>query len=212
MTKNPVKKISKKKLIKAITVSNKALKEATPAQKRVMIANDVIAGLKANKLNARCGEYFEPYPTSNKTIKASVGALALEAPKKELRSFLHDIPVCDVCVRGGIFVCAVKRFNQFSVKKADDLLKKDDEGTKPGYILVREIDKKYFSEKQLALMEVAFEGEDERLPLNSQLTPGEKSKAGAFYRTHSSVVGNDAETRMTAIMKNVIKNKGTFVP
>lgn len=114
---------------------------------------------------------------------------------------LEKLP-CKVCALGGIFAATVKRFNKF--ESVPDLSMDE------GYDYLED----YFSKQQLDMIECAFElghgrvfyeenniyGDNElgKKLGNSCIEFGKQYKAG--------------EARMVAIMKNIIKNNGSFKP
>lgn len=104
---------------------------------------------------------------------------------KQVCELLKQKP-CYVCVIGALFVGQVERFNKL---KYNGPLYSDD---------IREELTKAFSMKQLEMIEACFEGwYDDNLK---------------FDGTPFSNKYPDATKRMEAIMRNIIRNKGTFVP
>jgi hypothetical protein len=150
-------------------------KNLTPNQKRVAVAKDVIAALKARKI----------YPVH------SYGHVTLERyttfePNTELRSVLPKAKSCEACAIGAVFLAVVGRDDAFKIDSGycgrethvvswsrDDIVQRL---------------QCLFSHEQLDLMEKVYELDGEEIGRNA------------------------SEVRMVEIMKNVIRNNGTFKP
>lgn len=153
------------------------------AEARVEIAKDVLEGLKRGKLKATKGKYLE---------------FAINKPAYSMFEFRAELPSigqCQVCALGGLFVALVGRVN-------DCKMQVDGSGERSGSVDCEKLAKyfseklaKYFSEEQLHLIENHFEG--------WMNYPGGRT----YLETWP-----DPTERMTAIMKNIVKNKGTFKP
>lgn len=177
-------------LAKLTAASNRAFAKASPAKKRVMIAQDVLAALKARRLKARAGMYL-------------VGDLA--GKKGELRDILPTVPPCSVCAKGAIMLCTVMRRDRVKVNDVFGYYDHFDERTEnrrsafKGRKMSRLLGG-VFSPSQLAMIENEFEGRhydesDPRAP--GPLGYGLPETSGR---------------RLVAIMENIVKNGGTFVP
>ncbi len=135
---------SRKAIAKAIREANNNFDKMTAAQKRVAIAKDVIAQLGKEKYNAESGTYLqldESLP-SNK--------------KQQLIDIFADpeMPTCTVCARGAMFCSAVRKFNDCTVgnvngSDASNLVSSN----------FQKYERKFFSYKQVSLIESAFEVE-----------------------------------------------------
>ena len=183
------------KYIKSIERSNSKFLKMTPAKQRVQIAKDVIAALKAKRLEAEHQTYLQVggYITENRI---------LENESDSFKDTLKTIPTCTVCAKGAIFTCTVARKNKVTNEQAMsqnwdcDSLSKSLKGT--------------FSAHQLRLIETEFEDDDidgfgdaiARIAGAREIRP--------VMELHE--LFNNAEDRMIAIMKNIIANKGTFKP
>ena len=93
-----------------------------------------------------------------------------------------NISSCEVCGIGGLFVGALMKFDGLRAVEAPIL----------SFTAMCDHLLKYFSEAQLKLVEDAFEGWNKLQEYYSQY-PKDKQ-------------------RLAAIMKNIIRNKGTFKP
>lgn len=92
---------------------------------------------------------------------------------------------CQVCARGAIFLAKAVRFDAVKVSQMND------------YGRNNEMMSDFFAADQLRDIEVWFEG----------WYGNSGGKAHLFYLKYP-----DAKKRLTLILKNIIKNQGTFVP
>ena len=175
---------------------NAEFKKANKAQKRVMIAQDVLAQLKTKRYVAESGcwvqaNYNSAVPLADIKYKDSVQDLFAE----------KTIESCNVCALGGLFMSCTNFNNNTLLEELDDV--SEDLGN-----LIDEEEKlsnklnKIFSTSQLKLIEAYFEAnggyfrdydEDDRIE--------------AFYNKHPS-----DKKRLQLIMENIVENEGTFVP
>jgi hypothetical protein len=198
-------KFSKKleKLNAKIKEQNEAFKKMSPAQKRVAIAHDVLAALKAKKYKAAQRVYCDI------NFNDSCGLeVEKQGQKMELQTLLVGgaIESCNVCAIGSIFTSKVAIGNDFKVNVEKDeydgdiMLEQDmnDDG-----MLIKSL-RGIFTETDLRLIEYAFEGEDIAEKFESR---SEKfhDKMVEFYESFKS-----PHDRLVGIMKNIIKNEGTF--
>ncbi len=170
---------------------------ATKKERRIAIAKDAIAQIKAGKYESSPGVlcYFpeEMYELSDRDPKLS--------GQKVLKTKLKATGPCYVCARGALFVSLVRKENKVDLR---DL------------VYAKNIDEKLtnlFGRNQWTLMEAYFEG----YRLSYQLQNTNALKFGLrkypdldtekFYRKYQN-----AEDRLIAILKNLIKNGGTFNP
>lgn len=190
---SPIKKVVKKsvktsKVVKKVDLKldiekgNKRFAKLTAPQKRVAIAKDVLLSIKTGIVIPTCGNYF---------------SLTKKLDGKTLQEGLCDVnsPIsCKVCGMGAVFVSKVKLGNTFEM---DGSYVSDDEMT--------ENLEGIFSTKQLRLIEHAFEGFHAGF---ANITDTEETKCENKFRYKYS----EPSERMQAIMKNIIKNNGTFKP
>lgn len=187
---------------KAIQKANENFQKMKPEEKRIAIAKDVIAQLKAKRYKARTGQYLTVKPSKNSMPSNN---------KEQLIGVLCDVDTkCNCCARAAIFASAVSNFNNYKFKEASeyrfesffadsvydkqfDFSSEDIEGT----------ERKYFNPKQIEMIETCFEMDEE---FSYSLTEQIASAAVAYGKS----MGN-AEKRMIGIMENIIKNKGEFV-
>ena len=222
------KSLASKAINKLITKSNKQTKEDNTAfakmskeEARVHIAEDVLASLYTNRIMPRSGTWLES--TSMKgTWSDDV------KPKSEANAVFKKIKTCNACAVGGMFLCAIERNNNITVRKLLKLSKDDIEFDEEHNHTISDDEvvddhdgeemmtylKRWFTYTQLKLIESAFElGE-------GGLSDGEGG--GRFFSkkrdedTDELIYHRDFEMddapRMRLIMENIIVNKGTFCP
>jgi hypothetical protein len=165
---------------------------------RVAIAKDVLHQLDIKRFRATSGTYFASDSLSN-VINNSIDPAHRQVTPE-------DISQCRVCVMSAVCVATLDRFNTLSLLDAYPTL------NEPGLIVNYTHKHAGFSEKQMRLMETAFEG----CCLSSLVSEKDEMKAAAFGKgTRRGLRDTDTsadERRMRAIMRNVIKNNGTFKP
>lgn len=195
---------------------NRRYRNATPEQKRVMVARDVLQQIEFEKYQPSCGVYLNiPRLTEFKAdLEATTpwhgGFLYEEYQAKinanltaPLRESLEEADIkCRVCALGAVYMSAVRMRNDATLANAVS-----------GGIRVSRQVTDLFDLEQRDLIESCFEG----MPMYS-LEHGYGSLARApalaalhkrirdFARKHLS-----ADDRMKIIMKNIIRNNGTFV-
>ncbi|MEK6829068.1 MAG: hypothetical protein AABY15_02995 [Nanoarchaeota archaeon] len=181
---------------------NKTFAKMGKMQKRVAIAHDVIASIKANKFKATPGTYCE--------LKLNKKHKFEGAGDVELQSLMESgvVEKCNVCAIGGIFASKVAIGNKFKVSVEEDYWNDNKLGIETDVdddeLLIENLDGIY-TERELRLIEFAFEGEDIR---------------GEFYDEEIDIdalnsykkVHKKADERLIAIMQNIIKNEGKFIP
>ena len=157
------------------------------ARQRVLIAKDVIAQLKSGKLKATTGLYVLLHA---KRFGASVFRPS-DLGKKDVRDVLKErAKKCEVCAVGAIFIAQIMRYDDMPV--TSDMIYHG----YPEYTLNstagRKGDSRFatpFTERQLRNIEDAFE-------------------RWSIYRESFP----EPADRLIAIMRNVIRNNGNFVP
>ncbi len=172
------------KLAMNIEKRNKDFKKLSKAEKRVAIAKDVIAALKAKKYIAETGDYLDiNYSSDNYDSNINQELLCS-----------NDI-TCKVCAVGALFTSKVIISNNFD----SDYVPSDD--------VMRDELSAYFSKNQLYLIEAAFEGwETDEYSKSEIILTLKNNDHMRFHRDY------DTNDRMIAIMNNIVKNKGTFKP
>jgi hypothetical protein len=191
------------KINEALRKSNAAFKKATKAEKRVMIAKDVLTQIKAKRYIPESGTWVDPNWNIRNEIDGTESVQKLFADR--------TIETCNVCALGGLFMSCTNLNNNTCVSDINyggegDLL---GEKIQDGDTLSNGLNK-IFSKKQLQLIEVYFEKGDGWF--------GEDRYTGNYIGEDSRHVQyfNDAypddDERLVEIMKNIVANDGTFVP
>lgn len=168
--------------------ANERFNKMTMPQKAVAVAKDVIAQLKNKRYQATTSVYITNVVTPEVCNSPSAAVLGSK-----------DIS-CNVCARGSMIVSAARLFNQCSLKShRDDVpgpVNRWNSGLDREHCTFRQIEQSIFTREQVAMIEAAFECWYADYP--------ECGKFGGKY--------NNPTDRMIAIMENIVKNKGTFVP
>lgn len=195
-----VKTMTPAQIEREIKRRNKLFEKATPAQKRVLIAKDVLDQIKAQRVQPK-QSYFVRIPE-----------VADHTHGKDFRNaFLGKaLPYCETCAVGGLMLSCTLFNDQHTV--GDDAL-----GHELGYYIrngessaLKNGFLEIFDQRQLCLIEQAFEmGHGEiASPFTDPLDWRHPSEAAiAFGKKYKTTKG-----RLIGIMKNIIDNKGTFKP
>jgi len=181
---------------------NKLFKNATAAEKRVLIAQDVITQIKLKRYVPMEGTWVDPdigFPSDPDMPEAHPFADDT-ASIREL--FLTEkIQSCDCCALGAMFMSCTLYNNQTTVKDFDRETWNFEKHLKDRNFangLAR-----FFSLDQLKLIEAAFEDNCGAFPVKGAEQAIKASKWSDKYP-------ND-DDRLIAIMRNIVKNDGTFV-
>ena len=181
-----MKKLTIEQLNKRIESTNSEYKKATKAQKRVMIAQDILDRMDLAQLRADEGTFVNIKGTMEDDCSI----------KQELEK--GNIKECKVCAKGAILMGIIGRENKVSY----------------GFLLEIDVEnktdvEKVFSKRQLDIMEAAFEGDDVCTMQWNELDEESPTydKAMSFYEKN-----HNSEDRLRGIATNIIENKGTFKP
>lgn len=185
-------------------------------EKAVLVAKDVLAQVKANKYIAKTGSYISMIFEND-----------FEGSIKDNFDQIHQ---CKVCALGSMLMSSTHLGNILTTKDlpnypdADDLRRSDN---------VTELFSSIFTNKQLLLIETAFEsyskfwnetkrqikkryehtpfiyyeGSDRYADGKEKLTFEETLACEMFNRKYP-----DDDKRLNAICRNIIRNKGVFIP
>lgn len=186
-----MKKVEKFNFVEFIKNSNKAFRAAKKAQKRVMIAEDVILRIKNKNINPIVGQILI---FNDKDLDTYSNA----SFKNTLNN--NNLTSCKVCAKGALFCSIIGRTNKITINEADDYESTYSLSGKKGETL-----KKYFSEDQIDMIETAYEGVSYMDIVKDKEVI---NKCQAFYKLNKS----NHTTRMIAICENIIQNQGTFKP
>jgi len=180
---------------------NEKFKKATKAQKRVMIAQDVLDQIRAKRYRAVTGKWVDPVwkrDYESQKIKYSPNHSAKDAFENKA------IDHCKVCALGGLFMSCTNLNNHTTIEdleiEADFYL-----GDRVEYNeKISNGLNRIFSQKQLILIESFFEGGEGYFSSPRDDNYGEEK--GIFYKSYSNY------KRLEIIMQNIIDNDGTFKP
>jgi hypothetical protein len=179
------KKAQFKNLVKRIQRSNKKFESATSAQKIVMVAQDVLALLTLQRIEAEHGTYVR-VPQVEKVKVNEDGNCSMQDVFK-----MPDLPACHVCAIGSAQVAAVLRLNKVEAPADEVRLGKwysyNSNHLNDSDDQISERTQEVFPDSLLREMETAFE--------NGSYDYG-KIKT--------------PKLRLRAIYQNLIDNKGCF--
>lgn len=178
---------------KELKARNAAFNRLSKKKKRIAIANDILARIAAKQIVGESG----------------VWAIAVDPKTNDLQEHLDGNGKCQCCALGAA-ICGVAFF------KDQIELNYDDEAS---YGDNRDELRDIFGEKQLSLIENAFEGgdgyfNDDAYDWDSEDDNGGDLKLKPLYKKAISFGKryNSDTSRLKAIWSNVVKNDGTFVP
>ena len=214
-------KTKKSKSAKKITKNKINFSKLSPERKRVAIAKDVLQQIKLGRYIASAGSYIQ-------ALMMKDGKERWEMAGEDIKRNFTKIKSCEVCAMGACLM---------SITKFENKLKFSDVGASMEQLHNEkniELFSSIFSPEQLLLIEMAFEGDSggtrvgvDLFGLSRNDFKKKIAKCGKFYQKFdlsdkkSSKMSNKEineyreiaeEKRLTAIMKNIIKNKGTFKP
>ncbi len=171
------------------------------AEQRVMIAEDVIAQIKAR--------VYKPMQSVYVSMAIPRGVKSAD----DAQSNLHKVRNCTVCGIGACLISATKFKNTLTIEEMSCPISDDDTKKK-----ARKLLESAFTPNQLAAIESAFEkgynpfgfwstSDREGGGMKGRLTGQMASKVESFGNQYSK-----DNKRLIAIMSNIIANKGTFKP
>ncbi len=190
------------------------------ATQRVLLALDILAMIRAKQVHVETGSYMDVYlnnwlPDEPNYVPNPEEIQANS--EKGKACLLGSDPVCTVCAKGGLVLAHIMRADAATVDEVD------------GYnsslsITARLVDDyAVFDQLQLEGIEAAFEVEvsladehgikiyDEGLDYDDAC---ELTKAGKFIKACANFGRQhlNEERRLAAIMINIVKNSGQFIP
>jgi hypothetical protein len=204
-TKTPKKTKKLTKLQKArreIARRNKLFAAADAAEKRVLIAKDVIAQIKNGNFKAAGGTWVRPMTARHLgNLSVEFGA---DASLREL-VLTDKLGKCDCCALGAMFMSCTLYNNKTTAEDfeqevndgAFDFLVEDKGSISNGL-------NTFFSPAQLRLIEMYFE---RGYGAWSPRSDAETARVELWYETYST-----DRSRLLAIMQNIVDNNGTFKP
>jgi hypothetical protein len=172
-----------KNWVKTIEESNEAFNKMTKAEKRVTIAKDVIKRVDIGQIDA-----YSTFISFDGEVEEG----------KPLKPFFNAIQ-CSACAKGSLFLSYVGRVNKF---------KKEGSFSMDPYSKEMKKIKQIFSQLQLDMIEIAFEGGTFSWTDREKISNKQISKSLEFFKNNT--VGS--RLRLKRIMENIIENNGTFKP
>jgi hypothetical protein len=175
-------------------------RKLTKPQKKVAVALDVIAQIKAQRYKANSGQYIG----ASRTQEEEWCKLA-ESREGDIQSTLSEIKYCEVCAVGSCIL---------SVTKYENKLKWHDIGrvSSDCSSKVTDVLKKVFTGKELTILEVMFEGYYNdggdnygKNQMGATLADDEAKRAKLWYSKY-----DDEDKRLLAIMRRIVKNEGVI--
>ncbi len=188
------------------------------AELRVAVAKDVLKSLKLSEMEASRGSFVQS--------KFDVRNMIVDNDSKKTAQELKK--VCNVCALGACLLSTVALTNEFNF---DERLYSSGIIDLSGPVVFKRLNQ-IFPKEQLYLIENAFEFGNGWL---SNFDPNDSSGAGTFLTDRSGITfkqamkleperqravrfglkypdWNEANERLAAIMRNIVRNKGTFKP
>lgn len=204
-----------KRLAEQVRRANKAFGTSSPAKRRVQLARDVIVQMKIGRINAAHGVWVG-FPKAgalefdgSPDLRNNEDAPLVTDPNTELGTLIQQKETCNCCATGALLVCAVLKADAFPARLlgADPLHGSYRRASKGQPIplsidytdVFRYLGRFFFSKKQLALIEAAFESGEGACGNNV---------AGSYFEGLGRNL--DAAERLELIMQNIIVNDGDF--
>lgn len=167
---------------------NEKFAKASPAEKRVIIAKDILLQLASKRLQASTGIWLD--------AKLDVAA---DRQKEEAQDIILDAKSCNACALGSIFLSTLEHANKFKFNSFN--YKNISQKAEIHYQQFREYLLGFFEHDQLIAIELAFER-----------GAGWYSVADAkSIKYRDFAAGFGASERLEAIMKNIVEHNGEFV-
>lgn len=179
--------------------NNEAFEKLSPAKKRVSIAQDVLAQIKAKKYFAKQETYVNIVgdkqldDAESHTFEFYDQAYARDAQI----ALVNDELSCNVCALGALITSTVKIDDKCSIRELTQIRRGR---VAHGRLL------KYFGHKQLGLIETAFE-RDSTFAVEWRCSKPSIKAALDFGKKRVNTTA-----RLKAIMQNIVDNNGQFVP
>lgn len=187
-----MKPMNKQELSAYIQEKETQFQAASPAERRVLVANDVLLLLKEGQIKASCGSWFH----LDQSLWEEMPATAI---RRDLRSVLHQpasTPICSACALGALFCSLVRYTDQFELSPyygGTAIL-----GDFKSYV------SEHFSMEQICMIEIAFEIGNGRFH-PALRRESEALQFGRLCHTNPTI-------RMAQIFQNIIDNEGDFLP
>lgn len=181
----------------------------TKAEKRVAVAKDVLAQIKAKKLKAKSGVY----------VRAKLSFVPKGGEDVQTLLKQGQITSCSACALGSAFLSYARLYDNVKVERYGEFRPERDtfsyNDATGEYGLAASIlaDRPnvtlgpLFGRPQMELIEQAFEAKNSDWFPDGEAPEKALLAAEAFGKRYSR-----NEDRLVAIMRNIVRNKGTFKP
>lgn len=197
------KPISPSKLKELITKRNKAFEGKTNAEKRVLIAKDVLQQIRKGFFVPERKGFVNINTLGGTTLYSPLSGSEEEQNVREL--LMAGSTGCECCALGGLMLSCTL-FNNKTMTSDSDLFYIGD-GINAGHTFSNGLTE-IFDRCQLELIENAYElGRGYFKYFVCKSSDMERNKAIKFGQKYV-----EPKDRLRAIMKNIIKNKGDFIP
>lgn len=173
------------------------------AEKRIAIAEDILNQIKIGQYDIQQGTWLNvEFPDLNQLVeenklKQTEGSMTQNMLLGGKRLVIN-IPAanCTCCAVGAACASAIRLYNNYELKS----------GELSGFNEGHKVLGKYFTRKQIELFEAAFEKRSDD-SIHKDCTEKELQRAVGFGKNYDT-----DKNRAEAIFKNVVNNKGVFVP
>lgn len=184
----------------------KTWEQMSKKERKIAVAEDVIANIYAKRLNVRTGAYIQPNDTDASYDFDAL--LNFGMKNEEICDKLKE--KCRVCAKGSLFLCKVSKFNGFDLS-GEDINDWSNETTIDGL-------SDAFDEDELNEIEAAFESDPNHLSDSSEYEDCEYDENGddigqeRFEKDFGHWRRNfpEPEDRLLGICQNIVDNGGTF--
>ncbi len=174
---------------------------------RILICYDALLQLRQKKVRARKGKYVV---VKKKNAGDSwTPTINLKNKLNQQIDSVLDKQQCEACALGTLFISRARIFNQIKVGDIPNFQYGEItfDASQSSLTLFKDL-QSYFSSEQLSLIESCFEGEP--IGIAGQTSCYNNDIRGISERYLNKY--KTAESRLIAILKNIIKNNGLFIP
>lgn len=164
------------------------------AGRAVLVAKDILKWIKVGKILSTKGYYIYT-------------SLSVEEREIPLKGNIEKIPACSVCELGACTLAIGNLGNNLTLNEVSDV--GDWYSTEP-LTKAQKLLMKVFSKQDIKMIEACFEGNEGHVAkqkLRIRTSPEELKIARKYAR-----VFRGQTKRMKAISRNIIRNKGKFIP
>ena len=167
---------------------------ASRAQRRVMVAEDVLAQVKLGEIKVTSGTYLS-------VNQEFAGGLCQD---DALYDVINETRKCKACAIGSVFYSKITNYGYCSKDHKMSAMNRGSDGIEMFETNMVDIMADAFTEKELRTLEYAFEGYNYG---GIEFSEDDGDILRKYHHKHAS-----DKARLKAIMKNIIKNKGDFTP